>query len=88
MMKTINRDSQHIGQLVVVNRLDETEVYTIAGFDGNNVLLQWREGSTQTRCTHDRDRLWYPTLRQIENSIQFNPLVSLADVQKWDKENR
>ena len=66
MKKIIKRDKQYISQLVAVTEHPEGQVYTIAKFEGNNVLLQWREGTSQTRCTHDRDSLTLPSLEQIE----------------------
>lgn len=83
MKKTINRSKQYVGQLVSVNSHPDGQVYTIADLDGNNALLQWREGNSQTRCTHDRDSLMLPTLEQIESSIQNGALVSLQDVKRF-----
>ena len=85
MKKTIKRDNQYIGQLVTVTEHPEGQVYTIADFEGNNVLLQWQEGKSQTRCTHDRDSLMLPTLAQIEYTIdKSGPLVSVSDTH-WFK---
>lgn len=84
MKKALNHKSLYIGQLVVVTEHPETQVYTIAEFEGNNVLLQWREGTSQTRCTHDKFGLLKPTLEQIEYSIAANgALVSTKDVNNW-----
>jgi hypothetical protein len=86
MKKPLNRSKQYIGQLVAVNTCPDGQIYTIAQFDGNNAVLQWREGNFQTRCTHDRDCLTLPTLEQIENAIADDGLVSWRDVKAWDKE--
>lgn len=84
MKKSIKHTELYIGQLVVVTEHPETQVYTIAEFEGNNVLLQWREGTHQTRCTHDKFDLLKPTLQQIEYSIAANgALVSSRDVGQW-----
>lgn len=80
----IKHDDLYIGQLVVVTEHPETQVYTVAGIEGNNALLQWREGTHQTRCTHDKFGLLKPTLQQIEYSIAANgALVSSRDVGQW-----
>ena len=88
MKQTIKRDKQYIGQLVSVTEHPEGQVYTIATFEGNNVLLQWREGTIQTRSTHDRDSLVLPSLEQIENSIGDGALVSWRDIQQWNKDHQ
>ena len=88
MKKTINRDKQYVGQLVCVSTHPDSQVYTIASIEGNNAVLQWREGAFQTRCTHDRDCLALPTLEQIENSIGDGALVSWRDIQQWNKDNQ
>ncbi len=88
MKKTISRDKQYVSQLVCVSTHPESQVYTIAAFEGNNAVLQWREGAFQTRCTHDRDRLVLPSLEQIENSIGDGALVSWRDIQQWDKDHQ
>ena len=86
--KIIKRDKQYISQLVAVTEHPEGQVYTIAKFEGNNVLLQWREGTSQTRCAHDRDSLTLPSLEQIENSIGDGALVSWRDIQQWNKDHQ
>jgi hypothetical protein len=84
MKKTINRNNLHIGQLVAVSTHPEGQVYAICAVEGNNVLLQWREGKSQTRCTHDRDGLYAPTLDQIEYTIEFvGALVTRTDIENW-----
>lgn len=88
MKKTIKRDKQYVGQLVTVCIHPDAQVYTIASLEGNNAVLQWREGAFQTRCTHDRDCLVLPTLEQIENSIGDGALVSWRDIQQWNKDNQ
>lgn len=82
MTKIINRKKQYLGQLVTVSDHPDSQVYTITAIDGNNVLLDWREGSSQPRCAHDRDSLLFPTLNQIEHTIHmYGALVSLKDFQ-------
>lgn len=84
MKKVIKHTELYIGQLVVVTEHPETQVYTIADFEGNNVLLQWREGTHQTRATFDKFSLIKPTLQQIEYSIAANgALVSSKDINNW-----
>ena len=85
MRKTINRNSLHVGQLVAVNTHPEGQVYAVCAVEGNNVLLQAREGTSQTRCTHDRDSLYTPTLDQIEYTIEFvGALVTRTDIENWN----
>jgi uncharacterized protein (DUF1810 family) len=88
MKKAINRDKQYVSQLVCVTTHPDAQVYTIASLEGNNAVLQWREGAFQTRCTHDRDSLVLPSLEQIENSIGDGALVSWCDIQQWNKDNQ
>ena len=83
-MKAIKHTDLYIGQLVTVTDHPETQVYTVADFEGHNVWLQWREGTHQTRCTHEKYGLLKPTLKQIEYSIAANgALVSTKDILAW-----
>lgn len=88
MKKTIKRDKQYIGQLVTVSTHPDSQVYTIASIEAKYVWLQWREGTNQTRCTHDIDSLFLPTLEQIEASIGNGALVSWRDIDQWDKDHQ
>ena len=82
-MKKLLKDIR-IGQLVVVSEHPEAQVYTVAGIEGHNALLQWREGKSQARCTYDKFSLAKPTLEQIEYNIsESGALVSRRDVEQW-----
>lgn len=73
MRKQIKRQDLSLGNLVVVTVHPETQVYTVAGFEGQNeVLLMWKEGKRICQQIHDIDSLYKPTIEQIEYSISGN----------------
>ena len=85
MKKVIYKKDQHIGQLVVVTEHPETQVYTIAGYGNQDlVILQWFEGTKLCSQGHSAYDLVKPTIDQIEYSIANNGrLVSTDDIVEW-----
>lgn len=85
MKKTIKHKDLYIGQLVVVTDHPEAQVRTVAGFEGNAVILQWHEGSRLcSQGVHAAVGLLKPTLEQIEYSIAANgSLVSTKELVEW-----
>lgn len=80
----IKHSDLYIGQLVVVTEHPETQVYTIAGIEGQVAILQWHEGKQLCSQGHEKFGLLKPTLEQIEYSIAANgPLVSTQDIVEW-----
>ena len=71
-MKKIAPKSLYIGQLVVLNKHTEAQVYTIAEIEDFTVTLMWYEGKRLCVNVWDSSRFFYPDLEQIEYSINSN----------------
>ena len=71
-MKKIAPKSLHIGQLVVLNKHTDAQVYTIAEIEDFTVTLMWYEGKRLCVNAWDSSRFFYPDLEQIEYSINSN----------------
>ena len=71
-MKRIAQKSLYIGQLVVLNKHNDAQVYTIAEIEDFTVTLMWYEGKRLCLNVWDSSRCFYPDLEQIEYSINSN----------------
>ena len=71
-MKRIAQKSLYIGQLIVLNKHAEAQVYTIAEIEDFTVTLMWYEGKRLCVNVWDSSRCFYPDLEQIEYSINSN----------------
>ena len=71
-MKRIAQKSLYIGQLIVLNKHTDAQVYTIAEIEDFTVTLIWFEGKRLCVNQWDSSRCFYPELEQIEYSINSN----------------
>lgn len=84
MQKRLNKSKLKMGDLVVVTKHPEAQVYTFAGLEGHTVMLQWYEGSSHCSCGIDTDQLYLPTIQQIKHSIATNgKLLAGHEVLDW-----
>ena len=78
-MKKIAPKSLYIGQLVVLNKHTEAQVYTIAEIEDFTVTLAWFEGKRLCLNVWDSTCCFYPDLEQIEYSINNGRLATVRD---------
>jgi hypothetical protein len=71
-MKKIAPKSLYIGQLIVLNKHTEAQVYTIAEIEDLIVTVMWFEGKRLCLNKVDASLCFYPDLQQIEYSINSN----------------
>lgn len=84
IIKPLRADLVYVGQLVVTDLSDNTQVFTVAGFMDDMAILQCFKGKSFESKGYPKHKLYEPTVRQIESSITNNgPLVNVSDICAW-----